>query len=73
MSADENLPEIDTAVPEVHYPPSRKRRVRIIPSSSNKSHHDRHQSIRLVYQTKSSESKSQSVALYNMKLSLLHS
>ena len=48
MSADETLQEIDTATAEVHYPPSQKRRVRIIPSSSGKRHYDRHQSVRLV-------------------------
>ena len=66
--------ETDTAAPEVHNPPSQRTRPRIIPSRFDRTHSNRHKSVRLLPHVQRSESKShvQSAAKFNdaMKLSL---
>ena len=52
MSAGEIVQEIDAATPEVNYPPSQRRRPRIIPSRFDQSkYNDRHKSVRLFNHT----------------------
>ena len=50
--------ETDAAAPEVHYPPSQRRRPRIIPSRFAQPHYnDRHKSVRLLNNSQGLQSK----------------